>query len=105
MEKSQLDFQMQNIMLNLLKKKNALKKFNSPRSSPDPENVWCGHQQPFNFFSVFCRFPDTFRRLRKTFLGGLEAEKLAVTGEKFFAIISRGNVFRGDRKKSLFHYI
>ena len=37
-------------------KKKSLKKINYSRSLSDPENSWCGHQQPYNFFSVFTDF-------------------------------------------------
>ena len=52
--RNQLDFQTQNFMLNLLKK--SVKKLHSSRSSSDPENSWCSHQRPFNFFLVFANF-------------------------------------------------
>ena len=80
-----------------------LKKLNSTKSSPDPENSWCGHQQPFNFFSVFCRFTDTSGRLRKI-LGGSEAKKLAVTGENYFCHYLKRKIFYRRSKKSLFRY-
>ena len=47
--KNQLDFQMQNFVLNILKK-NSIKKIKYSRSSPDPENSRSGYQQPYNFF-------------------------------------------------------
>ena len=42
------------LMLNLVKKK--FNKIKYSRSSIDPENFRCGHQQPYNFFSVFADF-------------------------------------------------
>ena len=43
---------MQIFLLTLLKKK-SLKKIKYCRSSLDPKNSWCGHQQPYNFFPAF----------------------------------------------------
>ena len=77
------------------------KKLCSPRSSSDPENSVCSHQQPFNYFSVFADFRTLPDVSGKNNLGGLEAEKFSVTRIFFSPIISRGKVF----KKSLFHYI
>ena len=45
---------MQNFMLDYLKKKFIKIKYS--RSSLDLENSRCGHQQPYNFFSVFADF-------------------------------------------------
>ena len=56
-------------------------------------------------FFGFYSFPDTFRQLKKNKIGWFEAEKLAAAvwwGD--FSIISRGNVFGADQKKSLFRY-
>ena len=46
----------------------------------------------------FFRILDTSGQLRKTSIGRFDAEKLAVTGRKKL-IISKGKVFRADRKK------
>ena len=50
------------------------------------------------------RFPDTSWWLRKTKINWFEAEKSAVTTEKklFFLIISKGQIFKANRKKSLY---
>ena len=45
--------------------KKSLKEIKYSRSSPDPENYWCGHQQSYNFFLVFVNFrtlPDNSRK-------------------------------------------
>ena len=47
-EKNQSDFQIQNFLLNHFKEKPSRENEFS-RSSPEPENSRCGHQQPFNF--------------------------------------------------------
>ena len=47
--------------------KKTIKKIKYSRSSPDPENSWCGHQQPYNFFSIFADFqklPDNSGKLK-----------------------------------------
>ena len=54
-EKKATGFSDAEFMLNLLKK-NSFRKIKYSRSSPDPENSQCDHQQPFNFFSVFADF-------------------------------------------------
>ena len=78
--KKQLDLQMWNFMSNLLK--NKIIKIKYSRRLLDPENCCCGNHQPQNFFFGFFRFPDTCRQLRKTKIGRIEADELAVTGEK-----------------------
>ena len=40
-------------------KKINLTKIKYSRNSPDLENTRCGHQQPYNFFSVFASFCQT----------------------------------------------
>ena len=65
----------------------SLRKIKYSRRSPDPENFRCGHQQPYNFFSVFANFrtlPDVSEKIKNC---SLEGEKLAVTEEKNFPII------------------
>ena len=67
--------------------KKSLRKIKYSRSSPDPENFRCGHQQPYNFFSVFANFrtlPNVSEKIKNCSLKG---EKLAVTKEKKFPII------------------
>ena len=54
-----------------------------------------------SFFSGFCWFPDTSGELRKTKVGQFEARKLVATRKRK---ISKGKVFRADRKKSFFCY-
>ena len=44
--------------------KKFIQKIKYFRSSPDPKNSWCGHQQLYNFFSVFA----DFQKLRLFFL-------------------------------------
>ena len=46
----------------LYTEKDLLKEIKYSRSSPDPENYWCGHQQSYHIFSVFVDFrtlPDS----------------------------------------------
>ena len=52
----ELDLQMQNFILNVLKKKKIIKRNQVLKNSPDPENYWRGHQQSYNFFLVFVDF-------------------------------------------------
>ena len=63
------------------------------RSSPDPENSRCGHQQPYILFFSFCRFLDFSRQLRKTKICRFEAEKVAATWEKYFSQLSQKERF------------
>ena len=70
------------------------------RCSLDPENSCCGHQQSYNFFSVFCRFRDTCRRLRKTKIGRWSRRINYNWGKNLF--ISKGNSFRADQKKTVY---
>ena len=42
--------------IGVLLKKKFIKKIKYSRSSTDNENSRCGHQQPYNFFSVFTDF-------------------------------------------------
>ena len=72
-------------MLNLLKIN--VKKYS--RSSPDPENLWCDHQQPCNFFSVFVDSGNFQTTFRKTKIGRFEAEELTITEEKSFWLSQR----------------
>ena len=55
--KNQLNFQMQNFTLNLLKKEIIEIKYS--RSSLGPENFRYNHHQPCNFFSLFVDFRTT----------------------------------------------
>ena len=81
-------------MLNLLKIN--FKKYS--RGWPDPENSWCDHQQPYNFFPVFVDSGNFQTTFRKTKIGRFEGEELAVTEEKKFLIISKGKIFRDNQK-------
>ena len=72
-------------MLNLLKIN--VKKYS--RSSPDPENLWCDHQQPCNFFSVFVDSGNFQTTFRKTKIGRFKAEELTITEEKSFWLSQR----------------
>ena len=57
--KKNLDFQMQNFMLNLLKKK-SFKNIKYCKSSPDPEYSQCGyHLISFRFFPISGHFRTT----------------------------------------------
>ena len=84
-------------MVNILKK-SSLKKIKYSRSLPDPENFWCGHQQPYNFFSVIADFQTRFRLL--PIFNWFKVEKLAVTGDFFFFFfrLSRKESIRADQK-------
>ena len=66
-KKNWLDLGMHNFMRNLLekKKKEIIKKIKYCRSSPDPENSRCEHQQSLNFFSVFVDFRTFLNASRK----------------------------------------
>ena len=81
-------------MLNLLKIN--FKKYS--RGSPDPENYWCDHQQLYNFFPVFVDSGNFQTNFRETKIGRFEGEELAVIEEKKFLIISKGKIFRDNRK-------
>ena len=86
-------------------KKINLTKIKYSRNSPDLENTRCGHQQPYNFFSVFASFCQTLP-------GNLGKQKSVDSKQKnwlqlvkknfFFLIISKGKFFRADRKKSFY---
>ena len=84
---------MQNFMLNLLKKK----KRRFCRSSPDPENSRCGHQQPYNFFSVFA----DFRTAQENQNCLVQCRRISCNWGKKFFIISKEKIFRADWKESL----
>ena len=87
---------MHSFMVNILKK-SSLKKIKYSRSLPDPENFLCGHQQPYNFFSVIADFQTRFRLL--PIFNWFKVEKLAVTGDFFFFFwLSRKKSIRADQK-------
>ena len=85
--KNQFDFQTQNFMLNLLRKK-FFNKIKYSRSSPDPDFSQCNLQQPYTFFAVFVNF-RTLAELWKTKIGELKAEELAANREKIFDYLKR----------------
>ena len=66
-------------------------------SSLGSENSQCGRQQPYNFSSW--RFQDTCGQLRKTKIGWLEADELAVTGEKNFPLSQKKRFLEPLKKK------
>ena len=87
-------------MLNLLKK--ILKKIKYSRSLSDPENYWCGHQQPYNFFPTSRHFPINQENKNQL----IQSRKISCNWEKiFFCIISRGKIFTADQKKILISLI
>ena len=67
-------------------------------SSLGSENSQCGRQQPYNFSSW--RFQDTCGQLRKTKIGWLEADELAVTGEKNFPLSQKKRFLEPLKKKN-----
>ena len=57
--------------------------FKYSRSSLDPENYRCGHQQPHHFISSFADFPTLVDNSGKpNTCGQFKAKELAVTWEK-----------------------
>ena len=92
---NQLDFQIQNLMLNLLKKR-SLKKLNIQDAFWPLKIIVVAIRNHIISF----RFPDTSEQLRKTKISWFKAEKLAVTWGKKFDYLKR-KVFIADRKKFL----
>ena len=74
--------------------KKIIKKIEYSRSLSDPENYWCGHQQPYNFFPIFRHFVITQENKNQL----IWSRKI----NNFFLIISKGKIFIADRKKSLY---
>ena len=90
---NKLDFQILNFMMSSLKKKNdnnKNKKLEYSRSLSDPENYWCAHQQPHNFFSISGHFRITEENQNQL----IRSEKIAVTrGRKFLDYFKRKNFY------------
>ena len=68
------------------------KKIRFSRSSPDPENSRCGHQQPYNFFSVFADF-RTAQENQNCFV---QCRRISCNWGKKFLIISKEKIFIAD---------
>ena len=96
---NQLDFQIQNLMLNLLKKR-SLKKSNIQDACRTLKII----NVAISNHIISFRVPDTSEQLRKTKISWFEAEKLAVTWGKKFDYLKR-KVFIADRKKFLISLI
>ena len=77
--------------------KKLIKKVKYLRSSPDPENYQCGHQQPyisFRFFPISGHFRITQENQNQL----IWTKKIScIWGKIFFSIISKGKIFRADR--------
>ena len=96
MEKNQL---MQKFYAETLEKKDLLKNMKCSRSLLDPEHCQCGHQQPYNFFSVFIDFLATHENQNQS----IRSKIISCNRVIFSPIISKGKTFRADRKKFLFY--
>ena len=66
------------------------------RSSLDPGDSCCNHQQPYNFLSFFADFRTTQENQNQS----IRSRKISCNWEKRFSIISKGKIWRADRKKS-----
>ena len=90
---NKLDFQILNFMMSSLKKKNdnnKNKKLEYSRSLSDPENYWCAHQQPYNFFPISGHFRITEENQNQL----IRSEKIAATrGRKFISLSTGGPVY------------
>ena len=69
------------------------------RSSLDPGDSCCNHQQPYNFLSFFADFRTTQENQNQS----IRSRKISCNWGKRFSIISKGKILRADRKKS-FHF-
>ena len=85
-------------MLNLLKQKKIIKEMEYSRSLSDPQNYWCGRQQPYNFFPISGHFRITQENQNQL----IRSEKIALNWGKYFSIISKGKIFVANLKKSLY---
>ena len=75
------------------------------RSLSGTENSWCGHQQSYNFFPVFANF-RTLLATQENQNWLIRSGKISCSwGKTFCLIISKGKIFRADRKKSLYCYL
>ena len=70
-----------------------IKKVKYSRSSPDPENSWCGHQQAYDFFSVFAYFQTLPDNSGKSKLVNSKQKISCNWGKKIFPIISKKKDF------------
>ena len=68
------------------------------RSSLDPGDSCCNHQQPYNFLSFFADFRTTQENQNQS----IRSRKISCNWEKRFSIISKGKILRADRKKSFY---
>ena len=69
------------------------------RSSPDPENSRCGHQQPYILFFQFLSISGLFRTTQENQDLSIRSRKISCNlGKIFFPIISKGKIFRAVRK-------
>ena len=75
--------------------KKIIKKIEYSRNLSDPENYWCGHQQPYNFFPIFGHFQITQENQNQL----IWSEKIAVTGEKCFLDYLKRKDFYSRSKK------
>ena len=75
--------------------KKIIKKIEYSRNLSDPENYWCGHQQPYNFFPIFGHFQITQENQNQL----IWSEKIAVTGEKIFLDYLKRKDFYSRSKK------
>ena len=91
MEKNQL---MQKFYAESLEKKDLLKNMKCSRSLLDPEHCQCGHQQPYNFFSVFIDFLTTHTNQNQS----IRSKIISCNRVIFFPIISKGKTYSRSKK-------
>ena len=91
----QLDFQINKISWIFWKKKKIIEKIEYSRSLSDPENYWCGHQQPYNFFPISEHLQITQENQNQL----IQSEKIAVTGGKKFLDYLKRKDFYNQLKK------
>ena len=79
-----------------------MKEIKYSKSSPDPENYWCSHQQSYHFFLTFVDFWLLSNNSGKPKLVDLKQKKLAVTGDFFFFRLSQKKIFLEPMEKILY---
>ena len=76
------------------------KKINYFGTSPRPENFWCGHEQPYDFFSVFA-ISRHLLTTQENQSWSIRRGRISCNWGKKLLIISKAKIFRAALKKSL----
>ena len=71
------------------------------RSSLDPENSPCGHQQPYNFF-WFLSISGHLQTTQEKQNQSIWRRRISCNRRKKFSIMSKGKISRADWKKSVY---